>query len=129
MDQALKFEEVVVKSRFTLFFQASEGVLMERLLNRAKTSGRDDDNVESIRKRFKVFEETSMPVVEHFEGQGRVERINAEHKPEEVYKEVKAGMARRGIMPTGAGAGSVADDNAAASNSASYSSVVAGQGA
>ena len=97
MDQALKFEEVVVKSRFTLFFHASEGVLMERLLNRAKTSGRDDDNVESIRKRFKVFEETSMPVVELFEKQGRVERINAEHSPDEVYTAVRAAMTKRGI--------------------------------
>ena len=86
---------------------------MERLLNRAKTSGRDDDNVESIKKRFKVFEETSMPVVELFEKQGRVERINAEHRPEEVYMEVKTAMAKRGIMATGSG------------TDASYSSVVA----
>lgn len=104
MDQALKFEEVVVKSRFTLFFHASEAVLMERLLNRAKTSGRDDDNVESIKKRFKVFEDTSMPVVDLFEKQGRVERVNAEHAPDEVYMQVKAAMAKRGIS-SGSGAG------------------------
>lgn len=77
---------------------------MERLLNRAKTSGRDDDNVESIKKRFKVFEDTSMPVVDLFEKQGRVERINAEHAPDEVYMQVKTAMAKRGIM-SGSGAG------------------------
>ena len=81
---------------------------MERLLNRAKTSGRDDDNVESIKKRFKVFEDTSMPVVNLFEKQGRVERINAEHTPDEVYMQVKASMAKRGIMP-GKGSGINAD--------------------
>lgn len=27
----------------------------ERLLGRAKTSGRSDDNIESIKKRFKTF--------------------------------------------------------------------------
>ena len=90
---------------------------MERLLNRAKTSGRDDDNVESIKKRFKVFEDTSMPVVDLFEKQGRVERINAEHTPEEVYMQVKAAMAKRGIM-----SGNESDINA------NISMAAAGQG-
>jgi UMP-CMP kinase len=62
MDQALKFEETVCPSRFVLFFDCPEEEMQKRLLNRGKTSGRTDDNAESIKKRFKVFEETSMPV-------------------------------------------------------------------
>ena len=63
MDQALKFEEVVCPSRFTLFLDCPEATMRERLLNRGKTSGRADDNADSILKRFKTFVETSMPVV------------------------------------------------------------------
>ena len=62
---------------------------MKRLMERGKTSGRADDNVESIRKRFRTFVETSMPVVEYFEGQGRVVRVLATKSKDEVYKEVK----------------------------------------
>jgi UMP-CMP kinase len=87
MDQALKFEETVVPSKFVLFFDCPEEVMQKRLLERGKTSGRADDNQESIEKRFKTFVETSMPVVEYFEQQGRVVRVKATQSPDEVYKE------------------------------------------
>lgn len=73
--------------------------MQQRLLNRGKTSGRADDNEESIKKRFKVFEETSMPVVEYFEKQGKVEKVGAVGTPEEVYEEVKRRMGGRGLHP------------------------------
>src|ERR1700753_1118818 len=61
MDQAEKFEEVVVPAEFTLFFDCPEETMRKRLLHRGETSGRADDNEESIVKRFKTFEQTSMP--------------------------------------------------------------------
>ncbi|KAK5108084.1 bifunctional uridylate/adenylate kinase [Meristemomyces frigidus] len=97
MDQAVAFEEKVVPSKFTLFFDCPEETMRERLLNRGKTSGRADDNEESIKKRFRTFVETSMPVVEMFEGEGRVVRISATQGPEEVYEGVKKGFAERGL--------------------------------
>lgn len=97
MDQAVKFEEAVCPSRFTLFFDCPEKVMEERLLNRGKTSGRADDNAESIRKRFRTFEETSMPVVEYFEKQGKVVKIPASPPPDEVYKEVQRRLSERGF--------------------------------
>ena len=36
-----------------LFFDTEEEVMLERLLERGKTSGRADDNTESIMKRFR----------------------------------------------------------------------------
>ncbi|KAJ9645283.1 bifunctional uridylate/adenylate kinase [Coniosporium tulheliwenetii] len=99
MDQALKFEEAVCKSKFTLFFDCPEEVMQERLLNRGKTSGRSDDNAESIKKRFKTFEETSMPVVDYFAKEGRVVQIEAVKSPDEIYETVKEKLAERGIVP------------------------------
>lgn len=97
MDQAVKFEESVCSSKFTLFFDCPEDVMEERLLNRGKTSGRSDDNAESIKKRFKTFVETSMPVVEYFEGEGRVVKVKATKGPDEVYEEVKKAFVQRGL--------------------------------
>lgn len=89
MDQALKFEETVCPSKFVLFFDCPEEEMMKRLMERGKTSGRSDDNEESIRKRFTTFVETSMPVVDYFEGQGRVVKVLATRTKEQVYREVK----------------------------------------
>jgi len=72
----------------------------KRLLQRGETSGRADDNPESIRKRFRTFVETSMPVVNEFESQGRVVKVNAERSPDEVYKDVQEKLKERGVMPT-----------------------------
>lgn len=52
---------------FVLFFDCPEAVMEKRLLGR--NEGRTDDNIETIRKRFKVFIESSMPVVSHYESQ------------------------------------------------------------
>ncbi|ORY82498.1 adenylate kinase-domain-containing protein [Protomyces lactucae-debilis] len=95
MDQAVKFEETVCPSRFTIFFDCSEETMMKRLLKRGETSGRDDDNIESIRKRFRTFVETSMPVVEYFEKQGKVCRIQCEDTVEQVSKQVQAAVDSR----------------------------------
>jgi len=89
MDQALKFEETVCEAKFVLFFDCPEDVMEKRLLKRGETSGRADDNEESIKKRFKTFVETSMPVVDYYEKQGRVVKVMATKGPDEVYKEVK----------------------------------------
>lgn len=89
MDQAEHFESNVCSSEFTLFFDCPESVMQERLLSRGKTSGRADDNAESIKKRFKTFVETSMPVVEYFESKGKVERVPATEGPEQVYSRVR----------------------------------------
>jgi len=95
MDQALKFEETVCPSRFVLFYDCPEKEMEKRLLERGKTSGRSDDNAESIKKRFKVFEETSMPVIDYFESQGRVVRVLATKTPDEVYKETRSNLEAR----------------------------------
>jgi len=97
MDQALAFEEKVVPSKFTLFFDCPEETMRERLLNRGKTSGRADDNEESIKKRFRTFVETSMPVVKHFESEDRVVKVDATATPDEVYKHVQQQFTARGI--------------------------------
>lgn len=48
----------------------SEDVLMQRLLGRAVSEGRTDDNEETIRKRFTVYDTQTRPLVEWFRNEG-----------------------------------------------------------
>jgi UMP-CMP kinase len=95
MDQALKFEETVCPSKFVLFYDCPEEEMQKRLLKRGETSGRSDDNAESIKKRFRTFVETSMPVVDFFQKQDRVIKIDATKTPDEVYEETKRKLEQR----------------------------------
>ena len=61
-------------------------MLMERLINRGKTSGRADDNEETIAKRLSVYHAQTAPLVEWYaqegihnpvQGHGSLEDINA----------------------------------------------------
>ncbi len=66
--------------------------MLKRLLERGKTSGREDDNEESIRKRFRasactsiltrslicplgVYKEQTMPVIENYSKEGKVATV------------------------------------------------------
>ncbi|QLL34160.1 hypothetical protein HG536_0G00170 [Torulaspora globosa] len=95
MDQAITFEQEIVPSKFVLFFDCPEKVMLERLLERGKTSGRDDDNIESIKKRFRTFIETSMPVVEYFDKQAKVVRVGCDHPVDEVYRNVQTAVEQK----------------------------------
>jgi UMP-CMP kinase len=78
LDQGFKFEETVIPSSFVLYFECPEEVMEQRLLKRGETSGRVDDNIESIRKRFATFKSTSFPVIEHYDKLGKVVKASAE---------------------------------------------------
>jgi adenylate kinase family enzyme len=67
-----------------LFFDASHDTLTQRLLERGKTSGRADDNLESIKKRLDTFTNMSLPVIKHFAKDGRVRKINAEGSIDDI---------------------------------------------
>ncbi|KAH3675940.1 hypothetical protein WICMUC_002236 [Wickerhamomyces mucosus] len=89
MDQAITFEDQVATSAFTIFFECPEQVMLERLLERGKTSGRADDNIESIKKRFRTFIETSFPVIEYFDKQGKVVKLQCDQPVDVVYEQVQ----------------------------------------
>jgi len=95
MDQAHIFDETVCQSKFVLFYTTTEEVMLERLLERGKTSGREDDNVESIKKRFKTFVETSMPVVNYYRELNKVVEIDASRSVDEVYSHTASAVRER----------------------------------
>ncbi|GFY92061.1 P-loop containing nucleoside triphosphate hydrolases superfamily protein [Actinidia rufa] len=83
------FESVTgIVPEFVLFFDCLEEEMERRLLSR--NQGREDDNIDTIRKRFKVYLESSLPVIEYYNSKGKVRKIDAAKPIEEVFEAVKA---------------------------------------
>lgn len=61
-----------------LFFRCEPDVLVSRLRGRAKTSGRADDTDDVVGRRLRTFEETTMPVIEHYRERGLLREIDAQ---------------------------------------------------
>jgi len=75
---------------FVLFLDCPEDVMTSRLLERGQTSGRVDDNLDVIRKRFETFRNESMPIVGRYEKKGKVRKVQADRTVEDIYNEVEA---------------------------------------
>eukprot|EP00249_Psilotum_nudum_P035989 c6094_g1_i1 orf=288-1166(+) len=82
------FEYVTgIQPEFILFFDCSEGEMEKRILGR--NQGRVDDNIDTIRKRFKVFVESSLPVINYYEALGKLKKIDAARTREEVFQGIE----------------------------------------
>jgi len=86
MDQALGFEEQVCASSLVLHYSTTEEVMLNRLMERGKTSGREDDNTESIKKRFRTHQRDTMPVIDYYKVQGKVAEIDASGTIDEIHE-------------------------------------------
>ncbi|EGN92015.1 hypothetical protein SERLA73DRAFT_191717 [Serpula lacrymans var. lacrymans S7.3] len=87
MDQAIKFDTEVCLASLVIFFTTSEEVMLVRLLERGKTSGREDDNIESIKKRFRTYNDQTMPVIQYYAKEDKVAEIDSTASIEVVHKE------------------------------------------
>ncbi|CAJ1953130.1 unnamed protein product [Cylindrotheca closterium] len=77
--------------KFVLSFDCPESVLEGRLLERGKSSGRSDDNIDTIRKRFQTHKAESLPIIQYFENNGTtVHTIESDKGVEQVYEKVVA---------------------------------------
>eukprot|EP01052_Picozoa_sp_SAG31_P049000 SAG31_NODE_10526_length_1128_cov_1.556851_2_plen_148_part_00 len=59
------------------------------ILKRAKYSGRSDDNIESLRKRFQTYKNETMPIVQVFRERGACIEVDTSQPRPEVYALVK----------------------------------------
>lgn len=67
-----------------LQLEVPEEMLTERLLNRGKTSGRADDNAETIRKRLEVYHSQTAPLVAWYAAEGKLHAIKGYGALEEI---------------------------------------------
>ena len=76
---------------FLLLLECSEEEMTKRILDRAAKSAvkRKDDNVETLKKRFKVFHESTMPVIETFEKQNKLIKVDSIGSIEDIYSNIR----------------------------------------
>lgn len=80
-----------VEFLFVLFFECSQEKCVERCIKRGQAgSGRSDDNMESLKKRFDVYMKDTMAIIDYYRALGKVKQIDANECPETVFKEVEA---------------------------------------
>lgn len=89
VDQGVAFEEQVEPCSALLFFDCPEEILINRLLKRSETSGRDDDNLDSIKKRLVTYNRETLPVFDHYIEQDKVYKIDCSDTVEVVTNRVK----------------------------------------
>lgn len=68
-----------------LYFECPFEVLEQRILGRARYSGRADDNVEAMKLRFDTFKEETLPTVELFRSKGKCVELDTSQDRETVY--------------------------------------------
>lgn len=67
-----------------LQLEVPEEMLTERLLNRGKTSGRADDNAETIRNRLEVYHSQTAPLAAWYAAEGKLHAIKGYGALEEI---------------------------------------------
>jgi UMP-CMP kinase len=86
-----------VNLAFVLVFECPEEVLQKRLVQRGENSGRSDDNLESIRKRFRTYVESTMPIIADYEKQDKLLKIDGNRPIDSVWNDVLQCFLNRGF--------------------------------
>ncbi|XP_013786291.1 adenylate kinase isoenzyme 5-like [Limulus polyphemus] len=87
IEQAKLFEITVAECSMVLYFEISDETMMKRLMKRGETSGRVDDNEETIKKRIQNFHWKTEPVLEFY--QEKTVKKSAEENPDDLFIEVE----------------------------------------
>ncbi len=67
--------------RGLLYMKCNEDTMQKRVLERSKTSGRADDNIDTVKKRFKVYYSETEPIINKYKTRNSVIEIDAEDTP------------------------------------------------
>jgi len=84
-----------VRIDVVLHLDVTKDELLRRLLKRAQTENRNDDNRDTIAARLDVFETQTAPVLQYYLGQGNVLKIDGAQSPDAVFADILAGMQER----------------------------------
>ena len=78
VDQGLRLD-------MALELRVDEGILIDRLLKRAQSEGRIDDNRETIHERMRVYHSQTAPLVDYYAKQGKLRVIDGMQEPDAVF--------------------------------------------
>lgn len=71
-----------------IFINIPYEVSIERMKKRAEIEGRSDDNEEAIKRRLTIYEEETVPVVNHFRSLGKVIDVDGTPGIETIFQNI-----------------------------------------
>lgn len=80
-----------------LALEVTEQELVQRLVNRGKTSGRSDDNEEVIRARIQEYENKTAPVAGHYATMDKVINVKGEGSVDEIFSALSSHIDARTV--------------------------------
>ncbi|XP_038601586.1 adenylate kinase isoenzyme 1 isoform X4 [Tachyglossus aculeatus] len=86
--QGEEFERRIGSPCLLLYVDAGSETMVKRLLKRGETSGRVDDNEETIKKRLDTYYKATEPVINYYQNRGIVRKLNAEGSVDDVFAQV-----------------------------------------
>jgi adenylate kinase len=75
-----------------LFFDVPESVVRERIAGRAKAEHRTDDTPDALARRLAIYQEQTVPVVEHYRASGKLVPLHADRPIDEVFAEIQRAL-------------------------------------
>lgn len=93
LNQAVALDEYLRENEkaldVVLELKADEAEVISRLVGRATTENRADDDSETVTKRLKVFHQQAAIVTDYYKEQGLLEIIDGMGSPDEVFVRIK----------------------------------------
>lgn len=87
--QAQALKEMLAKRgeevNIMLNLLVKEEELVARLVKRGETSGRSDDNMETIQKRLDTYNNQTSPVIDFYKGEGKLANIEGRGTIDEIF--------------------------------------------
>lgn len=72
--------------------EVDEDELVRRMLERGKTSGRADDNLETIKKRLDVYHNQTSPLREYYKKSGTYHAINGNGTVDAIFADIRTSL-------------------------------------
>ncbi|XP_067892804.1 adenylate kinase isoenzyme 5 isoform X4 [Heterodontus francisci] len=86
--QAEEFEKKIARPSLVLFMSCSTDTMKQRLLKPTQTSDQINDNTERIARRIEAYLSEAQPVIEKYQTENLLRKINAEETPDKVFHQI-----------------------------------------
>jgi adenylate kinase len=94
LNQAQELDALLARRGEPLAGVIELSVADERLLERLIGRGRSDDNLQTIRERFRTYHEQTEPVLDYYRRRGILETVDGSGTPDQVFEGIRAAVDR-----------------------------------
>lgn len=87
LDNLLKANGTNIKLILNLKISSKEAI--SRIISRGQTSGRNDDNIKTIKNRFQVYTQQTKPILDYYRQQKKIKNIDGRPKINDIFQNIQ----------------------------------------